>query len=81
LNPSELCISEWASFCGTKERRKQVALMGLDAETAEELFMKYGGHGALATRRALYHMLFVLKQNPALRTIIPRINNSCPAIV
>ena len=64
LKPMPENASQWDDLCQSKERAKQVTLMGMDSTTAEELFMKYGGHGALATRRSMFNMLFVLKQNP-----------------
>lgn len=65
LDPAPADVQLWNNLTGSPVRRKQVALMGMDGSTAEELFIKYGGHGALASRRDLFHLLYVLKRNPS----------------
>lgn len=64
LQPSAPAVIEWERLCGSASARVQIARMGIDAPTAEELFIKYGSH-VLATRLSLFEMLYILKNDPA----------------
>ena len=50
-------------MCGTPVLRKQIALMGCDAVTAEEWYQKYG-HDAYLPREEMFIYLVKLKTNP-----------------
>ena len=50
-------------MCGTAVLRKQIALMGCDAVTAEEWYQKYG-HDTYLTREEMFIFLVKLKTNP-----------------
>ena len=39
-------MEEWRRLCGSKTRPKQVARIGMDAQTTEELYYKYGHKGS-----------------------------------
>ena len=42
LHPSREGMLWWAERCKSKSAKRQIALVGLDAPTLEELYMKYG---------------------------------------
>lgn len=64
LSPKDEGIAEWEKICGTKSRRGQISRMGMDSQTAEELFIKYG-NGPLHSRPLMFEMLFILKNDPS----------------
>ena len=62
--PVEQCnVDIWIEMCGTPVLRKQIALMGCDAVTAEEWYQKYG-HDAYLPREEMFIYLVKLKTNP-----------------
>ena len=62
--PVEQCnIDNWIEMCGTPVLRKQIALMGCDAVTAEEWYQKYG-HDTYLTREEMFIFFVKLKTNP-----------------
>ena len=64
LNPASANVALWEGMVDSRNRRTQIARMGVDAPTAEEFYQKYG-HGPLLNRRAMFEMLYVLKNNPS----------------
>jgi len=49
LHPTPDGVAQWEQLPGTKSQRAQIARMGIDAQTAEELFIQYGA-GSLRSR-------------------------------
>ena len=59
-------MAEWDLLCGKyKSSTYQIATIGMDSSSAEELFMKYGGHGPLKNRKSMFNLLYLLKQAPS----------------
>ena len=52
-------------LCGSRSRHKQIAQIGMDADTAEERYYKDGHKGIpFEERKALFWFLYILKHNP-----------------
>ena len=60
-------VEEWFRLCGSKTQRKQVPRIGMDAQTAEELYYKYGHKGSpFEKRKSLFQFLYILKHKTRL---------------
>ena len=62
-------MEEWEKLCASKARRRQIARIGMDTHTAEELYFKYGHKGSpFEERKAPFRFLYILKHNPPAST-------------
>ena len=56
-------VKWWQRRCKSESRRQQMALVGRDAHTLEEIFMNYGEEPFLC-REDLFKFFFAMKQTP-----------------
>lgn len=68
LDPTSEGVQCWVDHVRSKSRKRQISILGIDAETAEELYIKYRT-GPLSSRASMFEMLYVLKNDPSYHNV------------